>query len=576
MHRKKINIAIPASVLIAAVSAIMPVYAGGPGLGDIQRAIQQTEQIQIEQQNRLEQQRREALETKPFSGTEIEVPEAPVDSDDTQCRDIREIEIEGATLLSKKERQDIISPYLDTCMSVGDIEKLLSDLMAYYVEKGYISARTYLQPQDLAEGTLNILVIEGVVEEILLNDEGGKRNVNLFTAFPALIGAPFNLRDFEQGLDQINRLPSNNAQMDIAPGEKAGGSVIIIRNSPARRIRGTASYDNYGNTSTGESQLGLGVSLDNPLAINDSFYYSHRRTTGDDIGRRHSRSHLFLYSVPIGYFSFTGSFNYSDYATTINLQSGEIIADGDSKTSALASEYVAYRDAINRVAFSATLSAKTFNNFLNDQFLTVSSRKLSTLDIGSTWSTRLLGGAFGSNLNYVQGLRLFGALDDPTGLPDDLPRAQYKKIMVGASWYKPFMLGEQNMAFSSTFSGQIGFDVLYGSEQLFIGGVYSVRGFRYTSISGDTGYYLRNDLSMPIFTQIMGQGVLIKPYIGYDVGNIRDRNAIVGGHLAGVTGGVTLNSSRFNLDVMGFAPVSIPDALEDEGFQVFAKVSLNL
>jgi len=36
-----------------------------------------------------------------------------------------------------------------------------------------------------------------------------------FFAFPFLKGKEFNLRDFEQGLDQLNRLQSNNATLDI-------------------------------------------------------------------------------------------------------------------------------------------------------------------------------------------------------------------------------------------------------------------------------------------------------------------------------------------------------------------------
>ena len=44
-----------------------------------------------------------------------------------------------------------------------------------------------------------------------------------------MLGEPLNLRDLEQGLDQLNRLRSVDLTADIAPGSQPGASRIILR-----------------------------------------------------------------------------------------------------------------------------------------------------------------------------------------------------------------------------------------------------------------------------------------------------------------------------------------------------------
>lgn len=85
-----------------------------------------------------------------------------------------------------------------------------------YIKGGYITSRAFVNPNPPEEGVLEILVIEGTVEKIIIND--GKAKGQEFTAFPGLTGGPLNLRDIDQGLDQLNRLPSNNTVMQIEPG----------------------------------------------------------------------------------------------------------------------------------------------------------------------------------------------------------------------------------------------------------------------------------------------------------------------------------------------------------------------
>jgi len=122
------------------------------------------------------------------------------------CRDIRRIIISGASR-SGHAAQQIVEGYAGRCLGVAEIEQILAAITRHYLEQGLATIRAYLPSQDLAGGVLEIQVVEGVVDRILL-DEGARKSINPANVFPAP-GALLNLRDFKQGIDQLNRLESN-------------------------------------------------------------------------------------------------------------------------------------------------------------------------------------------------------------------------------------------------------------------------------------------------------------------------------------------------------------------------------
>lgn len=561
-----------------AILAMLPVLAyGAPTPAEIDQGQREANRNLQRQQQQQEQERREQLLKRPQTNIEFELPENQTRPDDGVCRDIKGIEIEGAALLSESFRQKTTTPYINTCMGVGDIERLLGAITNYYIEKGYISARAYVQAQDLAAGTLRILVIEGIVEQILLKD--GQKNTSIYlpTAFPNMVGKPLNLRDIEQGLNQVNRLQSNNATMKIEPGSKPGESTILIQNQPSRRLHATLTHDKFGGTATGQSQAGLSISLDSPLRLNDSLSITHRRSTDSRFDLLHSRSNSFFYSIPFGRFTVIATHTWSDYLTTIRPPGGALTATGTNVSSSLSTEYVAYRDKFNRIAITGSLTRKRAKNYLADQFLEVASRTLSTVDLNSAWTTRFLGGALGMNIGYNRGLSAFGALQDPANLPVFAPRAQFTKWTAGANWFKPFNISSQPFTFSTSLTAQAAEDVLYGSEQMSIGSIFNVRGYRNVSISGDNGYYIRNDLAMPIKLQVAKTPILFKPYVGYDFGSIHDRNDVEGGHLSGMALGASITAGRVSADITAVKPLNMPLRLkdQDEGLQLFTKLSVS-
>ncbi|RYG55697.1 MAG: ShlB/FhaC/HecB family hemolysin secretion/activation protein, partial [Alphaproteobacteria bacterium] len=330
--------------------------------------------------------------------------------------------------------------------------------------------------------------------------------------------------------------------------------------------------DNYGVASTGREQAGLTASLDNPLHLNDFVTVTRRQSYGAHIGQKGSGSTSVFYSVPYGATLLSAGYAQSEYANTA-LAPGNVVLNltGDTTTTFVKLDHVAWRGRVARVTLNAGLNLRDANNYINGQILTLSSRKLASIDLGLDISTRLAGGFATFDLGLSSGISGLGGLDDMPGLPSSAPHAQYYKTTFAASYLRPFRLAERAATFTSSISGQYSSETLYASDQISIGGIYSVRGFYLTSLGGDNGAVSRNEVSIQ---QPIGLGITLRPYLGIDAGWIDGHtNLGVSGTLVGAALGVSATRGSVLVDVFVATPLSKPSFAPKEDFTAFARLA---
>lgn len=561
--------------LVMSVLMSSMTFAATPA--DIEAAQRQLEIIQRQAQDRVQEDQeaaRRRIDGVEGMDTKELMPKITVPSLGADCRKIKTVVISGALHLSETARQHIGDEYHGRCLNVVDIEKILGTITKDYIDRGYVTTRAYLPAQDLSTGILEILVIEGVVETIMIKD-GDTHSISVRNVFPSSQGDLLNLRDLEQGIDQINRLASNNAQLDIQPGETAGASQVIVYNQPSSRFHYYLSTDNQGSKSTGELQTGLTFTADNLLGFNDLFSATHRESTPGDSGRKFSGSDSFNLSIPFGYTTVSLATSYSRYDSMISVPSGlSLSASGNNRTDSLNIDRVMYRDQSTRVLLSGSLTGKNARNYLDNQFLGVSSRRLTVLDIDANLSTDFAGGILSLNLGYAQGLSIAGALKDPSNLPEWAPQAQFRKIKAGFNYMRPFNLFDERISFTSQLTAQKSPGALYGSEQISIGGLYSVRGFVDNSISGDNGYFWRNEVSIRKPITIGDEVVSARFYAGYDLGEVSSRaDDVPQGRLSGMVVGISTNWRGASLELINTRPLTLPGSMKKESNQTWFRAA---
>lgn len=558
--------------LVLLIGTQLPLHA--QTAADRAEAARQADILQRQNQQRMQRDLESAVPSERApSGIDTRelLPKVDASAAGRKCHEIGIIRIAGAPNLSSEVREQIVRDFSGRCLGVVEIEQILAEVTRDYIGRGYITTRAYLPQQDLSSGTLEILVLEGVVEKIMLED-GERESIRLGTVFPAE-RALFNLRDFEQGIEQVNKLSSNNASMDIQPGEEAGASRVVIRNAPRTPFHASFSADNQGSESTGRHQFGLTAMSDRLLGLNELLLFTHRRSHPHDKERQFSESDSFSAILPFAYSTLSLSVNRSRYASTIVAPSGlDLQFKGQSATDSARLDHVAYRDQQTRLTLSGTLTVKESKSWLAGQFLAVSSRPLTVLDIDSSLTTGIAGGVFGLDFGIARGLKMAGALTDPANLPDLAPRAQFEKIKIGASYSIPFQLAGKDFAFSTQATAQQGLDTLYGSEQILIGGIYSVRGFVKNTLSGDSGYYVRNELSMRHNLVLGDERVGMRFFAGFDFGKVANRVPDVpSGRLSGMALGFSASWRGGTLDVFNTRPLAKPDFFNRETPQTWVR-----
>ncbi|WP_455289873.1 ShlB/FhaC/HecB family hemolysin secretion/activation protein [Cupriavidus necator] len=563
-------------VFVALVAAAPPSRAQTPAEAAMQ-SLERNEQLQRQQ---IEQDRARQLpqrnpfreKTKPAAGQDVAPPPAaPAQG----CRHYDTIALKGVTQLLHRDQDALVAPYRHRCLSLTEIEALAASISRFYIEKGYITTRAYLDAATLETPALQIVVVEGILAQFEIED-GGQRSVPVDTLFPGAVGRPLNLRDIEEGIEHLNLLASNNATVEILPGEAIGTSVVRVVNQPKTPWHVYTSVDNYGADNSGRLQGSAGVTLDNLLGLSDVFSGTVRRSSPWNGLPYRAQSYSLMHSVPYGYHMFSLGWQGSQYRQTITLPSGiQLAANGESSGFFGKWENMLYRNQDMQLVLGSRLRRDASWNYFADQPLAMQSPTLTVLDLDLDIRHRAYHGWITLGVGYSRGLRGLGATRDTAN--SELPRAQFDLLRATAAASLPVFIGKHTFLLTSAMNGQWSGRRLYSPSQILIGGPYTVRGYEKTAASGSTGLYVRNDLAYVLQGTLWGTRASLQPYLGVDAGRIWRANSSAHASTAflGLTLGVRAGWGPLSLDASYSRPSPWPRAFPQEKGHFFLRATLN-
>lgn len=537
--------------LLAIVLSVTPAAAQTPNDDFARRQAQEVEQQRLETLGRM---------TPKPAQIEAQQPATPDGQKAGPCFAITHVEVEGVKQFSATVIDKVTASYANRCVGVGEINALLRDLTYLYLDKGFVTSRVYVPAQDIAgTKTLKLVAVEGTLSDIYINGKPAPGSGMLATAFPGMKAHITNLRDIEQGLDQINRLSSNNAKTAMLPGKTDGTSILNIENKPDHPWHLSFGNSNLGQEQTGYSKSSASVGYDDLFGISDQWNFSYEHSGPDytwrDDGLGMSNSYSGNVSVPYGYLTLSLNGSWYGYDSSVPGNFGTLDTSGNSKQLGIGADRVLFRDKDSITTLNAGLTYKETNNFLLGNKIEVGSRKYTVGDLGISHSRRMLGGLWVFDLSYSQGLNLFDAVaPGDAGAGDADPR--FSKFTSTINVTRPFELAGQRFELNSIVTGQYSPDNLFGAEQFSIGGYSSVRGTREAMLYGNNGFFVRNDLvwrTQPFadnaeLARIFGE---FRPYVGLDYGWIASqaRYRIDGGDMFGWTVGAKLAGGHVNFDI---------------------------
>jgi len=497
----------------------------------------------LEQQRQLEREQQQRPANLFLQPQQQALMPAPVTSE--QCFTIQQIDLTGATTLPADQAALITHPYIGQCISLKDMNLIVQLITRWYLQQGYVTTRAYLTPQDIADGQLEISVIEGALSELNLQDLTHRE---LAMILPQEKGEILNLRHLETALEQLNRLPGYDVSMELLPGMEPSQTLLSLTNKAGRPYRVQLNADNLGSASTGDNQLQTLFSIASPLGLADQLTLSLNGT--EEQGANRGTQGLSLqYRIPYVYWNFTGSYQKFEYQQPITTASSEFLSSGRSEILNLKASRIVARGQRYKWSLHGGLTYKDNRSFLDDILLLLSSSKLAVANVRIDYSHQLTGGSVTVAFDINRGTRLLGALKEP--FEPDAPEPGFEKYTLSGS-YQQQLSTPRPILFNSSLFGQYSPDNLYASEQISVGGYYSVRGLESSRFAGIKGWHWRNELAMPLNDALpQAWGALfdgLEPYIGLDAGWVEDIDG-TNERLVGAVAGLRLTGRHVRFDL---------------------------
>jgi hemolysin activation/secretion protein len=276
-------------------------------------------------------------------------------------------------------------------------------------------------------------------------------------------------------VDQLNRLPSNQAQMELSPGKNVGGSEVLVKNTPQKPWRAGLSRSNDGQRSTGEQQWGTTFDWDSPLGLADQLMLRGGHDAMTD--HQHTSSNAMLYyNVPWGWWNFSYIYSQSEYRSQIAANGYNFKQTGDSQNHQLRAERVIHRDAVSKTSLNAGLSYLRTNNFIEDSKLKLSSNRISEMQYGINHGRRIGSAFVNLDLGMQEGIGAFDAQGNHHPGPGE-PNARYRKYTATATYQQPFKLWGESFNFSSLMTGQRS-ETCCSARSAPVCGQSSIRGYK--------------------------------------------------------------------------------------------------
>ena len=502
-------------------------------------------------------------------------------------------------LLNEIEKENILSKYENKKLGSTDISNILVELTNRLIEKGYVTSTASLsENNNLNSETLNLKIIPGKIEKIILNEDDSLDKLKKYFLVSIKEEKVLNVRDLDTTTENFNYLEANNMTMEIIPSDKENYSIIKLKNEMKDKFTISLLTNNYGeDNQNGIWRGGTSINIDSPLGIGDRVYFSYmtvHKKKADRSWKRTTESLKPGEILPIGpkgydpakdtlpykreldLYNFRYTMKFRDYTLSLGSSRSENISSFYTPTTiydmeTMSSSFsvnldkILWRNQKSKLSLGVGLKRKHNKSYIEDTLL--SDRILTIGDISLNGTTAFYGGIFGITLDYERGLRALGA--------SNTPKAEFKKYSLNLNYYKPLT---KKLVYRFNTLTSHSKDVLYASEKQSIGGVGSVPGYhRRGNIMGDRAIEIENELSYKIIdSEKIGR---LSPYISYSYGTVRNNKnpSVYGkGYVSGASIGLRYSMKYLDIDLAYAKALSHSSYIKPRDREIYFSTSLKI
>lgn len=407
---------------------------------------------------------------------------------------VKEVVLEGGTVYKESELAPLYSEILGKTVPAAQIFDVAAKIEAKYRSDGYILTRVVVPAQEIASagGTVRLVAVEGYINEVKLDGDVGDVDELIYRYLVRITEKrPVNISDIERYVLLANGIPGITVRPVLQPATGETGASRMIAQVSRKRYSGYFTYDNRGSGFLGPDEFALdfGANSFTSFGEHSEVTVFNTFTNQQTFGQVSTEGAIGSDGVRMRFFAGYGVSFPSSFLALIGYEGDLMIAGATVSYPVILSRALSlYVNGTFDNSSSTVAIASTANPKLQ---VLQSDAELRSLRIGPTLNFQDEFG--GSNLVQMQlhrGLPIFDASTVNAKLqprPDSSP--QYTKFTGQVTRLQHILdLGPYSTDALLSAEGQYSPDLLFPTEQLFLGGSNFGRGYYYGEITGDTGF----------------------------------------------------------------------------------------
>jgi len=407
----------------------------------------------------------------------------PRASDELKVR-VKGFRILGVTQPPANLLTERLARFVGKSMSLAELEEAIQIVVAAYREQGYV-VRVFLPPQTIEDGIVDVMVIEGKLGRVLIDEgpapsrlSGERAAATVRQGLPA--GAVIKTEPLERNLLILSDLAGTKIAATLEPGASPGDIDVRLALVDTPLVSGALAANNSGSLGTGANQLDAQLNVNGIAGAGEQWSLRGLGATGLSYGG-------IGVSLPVGYAGLSLGGNVAAMHYRLGDRFASLDAQGSATIAGLRAAYPIVRSRAQNLYASANIEQR---RYLNDSLgKRLSDKRVEALSVGLTGNSYDGGGATSYGLTLVGGQLDLSALPANLAADDTSARTQgrYAKLSWNATRLQS--VGD-TMAVSAALAGQFADKNLDSSEKFFLGGPSGVRAYPANEAGGDEGLML--------------------------------------------------------------------------------------
>lgn len=432
---------------------------------------------------------------------------------------VKGFHFEGNSVFSTEELAKVTESYTNREITSGELEEARRAVTLHYVSHGCLNSGAVLPDQIPTNGVVTMRIIEGKVSRIEVRGNHWLRDSFITSRIERWDGPPLNVNELTDGLQLLRQNPNiRQINGELKPGTAPGEGVLDARVVDQQPFRVGLQADNHRPPSVGAEQILLLLSdlnlTGNSDALNIRYGIANSGAGSFDFSGLDNIEGR--YTLPLNRYDTTIGFLGSRLDTSIV---EEQFVDLD-----IASETTTYgvflRQPFFQTANHEAAFVVAFDRRQNDTELlgvpfnispgAVNGRTIvSVLRLSQEWISRSQNEVLALRSTFNIGLDVFDATHS-----GNEPDGQFFSWL-GQAQYVRRLFNTQNQLILRV-TGQWTDEPLLALEQISVGGVETVRGYRETSLVRDRGIVSSVEVRVPVLFNKSGAGIVhVAPFFDF-------------------------------------------------------------